>query len=80
MKPNESAALAALPQVIRPRPLQLTELEAMMAADHPFVARLRQEPAQVRTLAAFVLARDPEARARFETPHALALRLWLLLG
>lgn len=80
MKTTESAALAALPQVIRPRPLQLTDLEAMIAADHPFAYRLRQEPTQVRTLAAFVLARDPDARARFATPQALALRLWLMLG
>lgn len=80
MKTPVSAVTSPLPQVIRPRPLQLADLEAMIATGHPFVDRLRQEPTHVRPLAAFVLARDPAARVRFATPQALVARLWRLLG
>lgn len=64
-----------LPLVIRPAPVRLADVEHRARHDEDFARLLRDEPAVRATVARAILARDEDARARFEDAHTLAAHL-----
>jgi len=71
---------AALPAMIRPRPICLADLEALVTSRHPLLNKLTGCPGQIDYLATIVYARDRVAQRRFANRRELASYLHQLLA
>lgn len=74
------APMLDLPAVIRPRPLMLAGLEALVLHDSPFARSLGRRPEQVDAIARVVFHHDGAARERFGDVAALTGYVRTLLG
>ena len=70
----------SLPAVIRPRPLMLAGLEALVLRNNPFARSLGRRPEQVDAIARVVFHHDGVARERFGDVAALTGYVRRLLG
>lgn len=77
--PARGDAGAALPIVIRPRPLELQRLEQLLRSDGALARRLLQQPLHLHSMARALLRRDRQARLRFADAEALVAHLQRLL-
>lgn len=69
-----------LPAVIRPRPLMLAGLEALVLRNSPFARSLGRRPEQIDAIARVVFHHDGAARERFGDVAALTGYVRNLLG
>jgi len=69
-----------LPAVIRPRPLMLAGLEALVLHNSPFARSLGRRPEQIDAIARVVFQHDGLARERFGDVAALTGYVRRLLG
>lgn len=76
----EGTLLHDLPAVIRPRPLMLAGLEALVERNNPFARSLGCRPEQIDAIARVVFHHDGQARERFGDVAALTGYVRRLLG